>query len=59
VGNSEELRVELDRLLKEQRDALQVEIFGGLTDEERRQYDQRHERIRELYSKLCEQKAAA
>jgi hypothetical protein len=41
---------ELTRLLKQQRQARQDEVFGGLSDAEQAEYDSRTRRIRELDS---------
>ena len=59
VENSEKLSTELDQLRKKQLDALADETFVGLTDQELFQYDQRLERIHELYAKLRKLKDAA
>lgn len=43
-----EIRDELQRLMQEQADSLKAQTFGGLTEEELREQDQRLNRIREL-----------
>ncbi len=43
-----EIRDELQRLMQEQADSLKAQTFGGLTDEELREQDERLNHIREL-----------
>jgi len=38
------------RLVQEQTEALEKQVFGGFTDEEMADFEQRQERIRELQS---------
>jgi hypothetical protein len=59
VENSEELSAELDRLLKKQLDAMAENTLVGLTDKELCQYNQRNERIHELFVKLRKLKDTA
>ncbi len=44
----EEIRDELERMMREQIASLKAETFGGLTDEELREQQERLKRIREL-----------
>ena len=44
----EEIRDELQRLMQEQVESLKAQTFGGLSEEELRQVDERLNRIREL-----------
>lgn len=44
----EEIRDELQRLMQEQVESLKAETFGGLSEEELREQDERLNRIREL-----------
>jgi len=48
----EKIREELHQLIRAQTEALNAQTFGGLSDEELREFDQRHERIRELSGEL-------
>lgn len=48
----DQMRREILYLLHVQMNALQEETFGGLTLEERREYDTRADRIHELAKKL-------
>ena len=48
----EELRSEFVSLLQKQVDALELETYVGLTDGERREYEKRQERIRDLSAKI-------
>jgi len=41
---------EMMRLVEEQTEALEKQIFGGFTDQEMVQFEERQQRIRELYS---------
>jgi nucleotidyltransferase/DNA polymerase involved in DNA repair len=43
-----QIRDELQRLMQEQAESLKAQTFGGLTEEELRQQDERLYRIREL-----------
>jgi hypothetical protein len=49
-----EVRDELIVLFQKQLDALELDTYVGLTDEEWRAYGARHDRIRELRRKLSE-----
>ncbi len=40
---------EMMQLVQEQTEALEKQIFGGFTDEEMVQFEERQQRIRELY----------
>jgi len=44
----EEIREELERMMREQIASLKAETFGGLTDEELSEQQERLKRIREL-----------
>jgi hypothetical protein len=46
--STEEIREELERMMREQIASLKAETFGGLTDEELREQQERLKRIREL-----------
>jgi hypothetical protein len=46
--STEEIRKELEGLLREQIDSLQAQTFGGLSEEELREEQERLKRIREL-----------
>jgi len=48
VRSVEELRRELDRLMREQVDSTRKETFGGLGEEELQQQKERLKRIREV-----------
>jgi|307.fasta_scaffold271173_2 succinate dehydrogenase/fumarate reductase flavoprotein subunit len=48
VRSVEELRRELDRLMREQVDSMRKETFGGLGEEELQQQKERLKRIREV-----------
>ena len=48
----EEIQVEMIQLLKQQTEAVEKEVFGGLTDAEQQEYGERKERISELQTKL-------
>lgn len=48
VRSVEELRRELDRLMREQVESMRIETFGGLGEEELRQQRERLKRIREV-----------
>jgi hypothetical protein len=47
-----EIRDELRRLMEEQVDSLTAQAFGGISEEESRQQDQRLKRIREVSADL-------
>ena len=49
-----ELTEELLRLNQEQLEAMKREAFGGLSDAERGEYEERHERIKVLRQLLSE-----
>jgi hypothetical protein len=44
---------ELVQLVEKQIESLEKEAFGGVTDAERREYENRQDRIDELCDKLC------
>ena len=46
--STEEIRDELERMMREQIASLKAETFGGLTDEELSEQQERLKRIREL-----------
>ncbi|HKS75239.1 MAG TPA: hypothetical protein VJQ82_18680 [Terriglobales bacterium] len=48
------LQAEFVDLLRKQVDALELDVYVGLTESERSQYDRRQERIRELNVKMRE-----
>jgi hypothetical protein len=48
----EEIQAEMIQLLKQQTEAVEKEVFGGLTDTEEQEYGERKERISELQTKL-------
>ena len=48
----EEIQAEMIQLLKQQTEAVEKEVFGGLTDTEEQEYGARKERISELQTKL-------
>src|SRR6267143_5855372 len=48
----EEIQTEMIQLLKQQNEAVEKEVFGGLTDTEEQEYSERKERISELQTKL-------
>ena len=50
--NHEQLRNELIQLTERQIDTLEKRTFGGVTEAEQRQYEERQERIRDLFSEL-------
>jgi len=54
-----QLRDELIELHSKQLDILEKEIFGGLTTTEWREYEERRDRIQQLYDELCILKTAA
>jgi hypothetical protein len=49
-----ELQAEFIDLLRKQVEALELDAYVGLTDEERSEYYARQERIRDLEAKLSE-----
>ena len=59
VEDLEQIRAELVALLGKQLQALELDIFVGLSDRERYEYDARQERIHELHAKLGQLKTAA
>jgi hypothetical protein len=48
----EEIQAEMIQLLKQQTEAVEKEVFGGLTDTEEQEYSERKERISELQTQL-------
>ena len=50
--NQKQLRHEIIELLGKQLDTLESETFGGLTTTERREYEERGDRIHQLYDEL-------
>ena len=50
--NEEQLRNELIQLTEKQIDTLKKRIFGGVTDAEQREYEERQDRIRDLFIEL-------
>ena len=52
--SAKELRAEFVELLRKQVEALELEAYVGLTDEERSEYYERQERIRDLDAKISE-----
>jgi Leu/Phe-tRNA-protein transferase len=46
------VRRELTQLIQKQIDTVELETFGGATDAERREYEERRKRIDELYEEL-------
>ena len=48
----DEIQAEMIQLLKQQTEAVEKEVFGGLTDTEEQEYSERKERISELQTKL-------
>jgi hypothetical protein len=57
--DSDSKRRELTQLIQEQIDAVENQIFGGATDAEHLEYEQRQKRIDELYDELYRLNAAA
>ena len=53
------VRHELTELIQKQIDAIEKETFGGTTEAERREYDERRIRIDELHDELTRFKTAA
>ncbi len=58
-SDSEELRAELLSLLDKQFEVLELSTCVTLTDEEKREYEARKQRIHELFKQLGRFKAAA
>jgi hypothetical protein len=58
VGDLREIRAELIQLLQKQLEILELAEFVALTDAEWYAYDARHDRIRELQTKLQPTRAA-
>ena len=54
----EELRAELNQLLKKQTEVLESRTFGGATDTELLEYEIRQEIIHEICNKLANSRAA-
>jgi hypothetical protein len=54
-----QLQSEINQLVKKQLNTLVRETFGGVTDTERREYEQRQKRIDELYGELHRLNSAA
>jgi hypothetical protein len=54
-----QLRSEINQFIKKQLDTLGRKIFGGMTDAEHREYEQRQRRIDELYGELQRLRSAA
>jgi hypothetical protein len=54
VDSVKELQVEFVDLLRKQVEALEVEAYVGLTDEERSEYYERQERIRDLDGQMSQ-----
>jgi hypothetical protein len=54
-----QLKSEINQLITKQFDTPGREIFGGMTDAEHREYEQRQRRIDELYGELQRLKTAA
>jgi len=57
--DQKQLRDELIELLGKQLDTLEIETFGGLTATERREYEERGDRIHQLYDELSILRTAA
>ena len=58
-SDSEELRAELLSLLDKQLEVLELSGYVTLTDEEKREYEARKQRIHELFKQLGTFRAAA
>jgi hypothetical protein len=54
MSSKRELMEELFRLNQEQLDAMKREAFGGFSDAERSEYEQRYERIKAVRQLLSE-----
>ena len=50
--SQEQLRNELIQLTERQINTLEKRTFGGVTETEQREYDERQERIRDLFTEL-------
>jgi len=50
--NQEQVRNELIQLTEKQINTLEKQTFGGVTEAEQREYDDRQERIRDLFIEL-------
>jgi hypothetical protein len=59
LQDSGQIRHELIRLLDLQLCALEKQVFGVMSDEEREQYEVRHDSINELYETLRETRTPA
>ena len=57
--STQNVRSELILLLDAQFNVLEKETFGGATEAELCQYEDRHDRICELYDELLEHESAA
>ena len=57
--DSQHVRSELIVLLDAQLDVLEKETFGGVSEAELCEYEDRHDRICELYDELLEHESAA
>ena len=57
--DSQHVRSELVVLLEAQLDVLEKETFGGVSEAELCEYEDRHDRICELYDELLERESAA
>jgi hypothetical protein len=55
----EDLRAEFVDLLQKQIEALELEVYVGLTDAERREYSKRLERIRKLDTEISKSSDSA
>jgi hypothetical protein len=58
LRNREQLLEELAQLREKQIQALRKGTYGGLTEAEQREFDDRHTRIRELLNELPDLKPA-
>jgi hypothetical protein len=54
MEDSKELKPEFVDLLRKQVEALELEAYVGLTDEERSEYYERQERIRDLDAQMSQ-----
>ena len=54
MEDSKELKPEFVDLLRKQVEALELEAYVGLTDEERSEYNERQERIRDLDAQMSQ-----
>ena len=52
MGAAQMIRAELRKLMAQQTEALEAETFGGLSEKEWREFDERQERILELVTQL-------